>query len=135
MLCEIINPSDPYTLRCENFVAAAAAICVLGSGNMGLESQDHKHRTPILFGWDAWLEENGVGNGYVVEHRLEIADILDSVMIGSYADRADAEAMLELIPEDKRSEWLEGRHDRHRSSMNNIGKVCQQWAAKLRAQK
>jgi hypothetical protein len=63
-----------------------------------------------------------------------MAEILDSVLIGPVAQRADAESMLALLPEDQRASWLAERHDRRRSSMNDIGAAAWDLANRLREQ-
>ena len=133
MICEIINPSDPYTLKTDNFVAAGLAIAVLGSGQMGLKSEDGKS-TPILFGWDYWLNDNGINSidSYISDNRLIIIEILNSVMTGGVEERREVELELSLIEnEDDRSKFLSERHERCRTSLNNIGLAAWTWAAKL----
>ena len=44
VLYEIINPSDPYTLKADDFKIAAAACLILGDGQYGLESEDGKEK-------------------------------------------------------------------------------------------
>lgn len=133
ILCEIINPSDPYTLRTDDFVAAAMAIAILGDGQLGLRTVDDSQSTPVLFGWPGWMEANGVDDDYVGRHLDAIIAALDSVMIGNCSDRRDAESFLSKLPEDKRREWLEERHDRRRSSMNDIGGAAWCLAEHLRS--
>jgi hypothetical protein len=138
MICEIINPSDPYTLRCQNFLVAAVAVAFLGSGNLGLRSEDGEQSTPVLFGWEDWLKDQGIEDedlgAFAKVHRSEMADILDSVMIGDAKARQDAEAFLAELPEDKRAAWLAERHDRRRSSANDIGAAAWSLAKRLRRQ-
>ena len=125
---EIANPSDKYTIK-GPFMACAVAVAVLGNGAYGIEG------TPVLFGWDGWLKDKGIEDlsAYIDAHKGEIADALDSVLIGSEADRAEVESALALMPAEKRAAWLNERHDRRRSSMNNIGGRARKLAAMLRA--
>jgi hypothetical protein len=37
-----------------------------------------------------------------------------------------------LLPESERPGWLAKRHDRRRSSLNDIGAAAQAWAKRLR---
>ena len=136
MICEIINPSDAYTLRTDDFKTAAVAIAVLGRGQMGLKNIDGEESSPVLFGWDDWLKEQGIEDlgKYIDEHTKEMADILATVLIGGKADREEVESALALMPdEEARKKWLDDRHDKRRSSMNNIGAAAWAWARKLRS--
>lgn len=139
MICEIINPSDPYTLKTEDFVCAAVAIAILGRGNYGLKCFNDGQvtpSTPILFGWDEWFKEQGIDDltKYIFEHEQAMADILDTVIIGNAKDREEVEATLLLLPEDEREHWLSQRHHNRRcSSLNDIGKAAKAWAMKLRS--
>jgi len=60
MICEIINPSDPYTLETNDFVAAAVAIAIVGGGTLGLKCDRTQMSSPILCGSDAWFTEKGI---------------------------------------------------------------------------
>jgi hypothetical protein len=135
MICDIINPSDAYTLETEDFVLGAVAIALIGEGQIGLrEIGGEERRSPVLFGWDEWLEENGIPDlGAYVDSRLEqLAAVLDTVLIGSPKDRAEVAETLALLPESERPGWLAKRHDRRRTSLNDIGAAAQAWAKRLR---
>ena len=133
MLCEIVNPSDPYTLETDNFVAAAVGIMLVGNGQLGLSCDDTGECTPVLFGWEEWCAEHGVDQAWVDSHRGEIADALDSVMIGSVAERAaQAEAMRFIDDPEKREAYRSTIQDRQRSSLNDIGNACWNMAKLLR---
>lgn len=125
---EIANPSDKYTIK-GPFMACAIAVAMLGNGAYGIDG------TPVLFGWDAWLKEKGIEDlsAHIDAHKVEIAAALDSVLIGSKSDRAEVESALALMPAEKHAAWLAERHDRRRSSMNNIGGRARKLAAMLRA--
>jgi len=135
ILCQIINPSDPYTLRTDDFIVAAVIIGILGRGQLGLTSADGEHSSPVLFGWFKWLDEQGIGDmaDYVDAHWEEMCDILDSVMIGGISEREDAESVARRIPEHELADWLRERHDHHRSSMNDIGSAAAALAKLVRA--
>lgn len=133
MIYELINPSDPYTLRADDHHVAAVAGLLLGQGAIGVRAIDDSFSTPILFGWDDWLAERGIDlDQFIPAHRPELADALDSVLIGKAAARQDVEDMLAVIAEDKRAEWDARRQDRHRSSMNDIGSRAKAYARRLR---
>ncbi len=128
IVCEIINPSDPYTLRCDDFMVAAVAILILGRGKMGLKELGGEERqSPVLFGWEEWLESFGVSlDEYVPLHYEQMAAIFDTVLIGS--DRKQAEDTAAIIQPDKLEDWLLGRHDSERSSLSDIGGAARQYA-------
>lgn len=132
MICEIINPSDKYTLITDDFKLAAVAVAILGNGKYGLKNIDGDESSPVLFGWESWFQEQGIEDlsKYIDDHKTDIAMILDTVLIG---DRSDVENTLPLIAEDQRQKWLDDRHDRKRSSMNDIGKAAKSIAKALRS--
>jgi len=113
---DIANPSDPYTIK-GPFMACAIAVAILGNGAYGIKG------SPVLFGWDDWLKEQGIADlgAHIDAHTDEIATALESVLIGSERDREEVESTLAMLPEEKREEWLAMRHDKQRSSMNDIG--------------
>ena len=127
MIWEIHNPSDPYTIKSDSFHVAAVAVAMLGGGAYGIDG------TPVLLGWDEWLKEQKIEvKNFVEAHRREIADALDSVLIGSENARQEAESAIALMPPEKREAWLAERHERERTSMNDIGAKAKKWAAVLR---
>ena len=135
MICEIVNPSDAYTLRTDNFVNGAVAVAILGNGQYGLQGENGE-RSPVLFGWDGWFKENHIDDlsQYVREHANEIADILDTVLIGHEYDRREVESALAKMSAEDGRQWLEQRHDCRRSSMNDIGGYAAKLAKSLRAE-
>jgi hypothetical protein len=132
MICEIINPSDSYTLETEDFTAAAVGIYMVGRGQLGLRSIDDKESSPILFGWDEWLTDRGVKEGYVTDHLDAIATALESVMIGGVNDRIDVKEATENMSNDQKKAFLKRRQDRRRSSMSDIGGACHRYAMAIR---
>jgi len=130
---ELINPSDPYSFEAPNLKIAAAAVVMLspafGARRCG---DDVEECTPILFGWEDWLSEHGIDESWVAQHRAEIADALDSFLIGDYTRRQDVVDMLDMLSPDKREEWRARRQDRHRSSLNQIGKTAYEYARRIR---
>jgi len=129
----IINPSDPLTLKAESIEVAGVAVALLGQGMYRADGDDGS--TPIMFGWDEWLEEHGVSDlsVWVDDNLNSVASALESVMLGGVDDRADLDAALEAITNDeKRKEFIEKRNDRRRSSLNDIETKAHQIAAWLR---
>ena len=137
MICEIINPSDPYTLETNDFVAAAVAIAIVGGGTLGLKCDRTQMSSPILFGWDAWFTEKGITDlaAYIQDpQKAEImAQALESVIIGDEVARELYRDTLKLIDDPaKKKEFTKQFFDQKRSSMNDIGKACHDWAKRLR---
>ncbi len=132
-LYELINPSDKYTFLAPNIEIAGVSV-VLISSSYGAEciDDDCDERTPILFGWDDWLGEKGIDQNWVESHKTEIADCLESFLIGGKAEREDVDSMLSMLTDDKRQEWIDGRQERRRSSVSKIGEYAYAKAKQLR---
>ena len=137
-LFEISNPSDPYTIKSDDWRVTCAATLLLGGGAYGLTEYRGKRGMPVflLGGCDAWFksEFNCDAEEFIKTTSLEsIIAALDSVLIGSPSSRLEFDLALDAIdnPEKKRA-VLAARHDRKRSSMNNIGASAERLANKLR---
>ncbi len=130
MICEIVNPSDPYSLVCDDgdFPAAAVAIALVGRGQLGLRSLDDVHHTPVLFGWDEWLKSQGLEedslSDFIAANLSKMAGILETVEIGSPSERAVLEETIAELPKKAREKFRAKRLDRLRSSINDIGSAC-----------
>lgn len=131
-LYELINPSDPYTFYAPSIEVAGVCAALL-STSFGAKSVGDDESTPVLFGWQEWLDERGINMDWIDEHREEIAAAFDSFLIGDAAKRADVESMLKMLPEERRVEWRNERQDRQRTSLSQIGEAAYVNAAKLRA--
>ena len=141
MLYEIINISDPYTMEHDDPVIVAAAILLLGEGHYAAEVISDKstpeNKVPILIGTDPvnWFKDtHGIDFSDVLSRRrTDLADALDSVIIGSPDDRLLFFEALNLIDDpDKRALWREKWHDSRRSSINDIGGLARSLARALR---
>ena len=127
MIFEIINPSDPYTLECDDLEIASVTVCFLGQGQYGMHQidGDKEFRMPIfLFGGEnEWFKENFGDNADVIigrcfkDKKLQLADALDSVRIGGINSRGKSK----------------DEHNENRSSVNDIGGVAWEYAKFLRA--
>jgi hypothetical protein len=135
---EIINPSDHYTIVGDLDVCAVAVL-LLGSGQYGIgpadEGADDQSTPPILFPdpetLDGWFVDH---YGRTVEQTLnakgeEIAKALDTVLIG---DRNLLETLLMAVNEREHGALRDAWHDKHRSSMNNIGARAMEVAQAIR---
>lgn len=133
MICELINPSDPYTIETSDFIVAAVAVAILRNGKIGLKN-NNGDKSPIIFGWSDWFEKQGITDidKYINEHKTQIADVLDSVLIGNEKDRKFVERTLSFLEEDKRQAWLDTYIDTNRSSLNDIGGYAKELANNFR---
>lgn len=134
----IINPSDPYTLAGDDFQAVALAVLMLGEGRYAARELDGDREVPMFFfgGAEEWYTSNfSISLGDALRaNPVAVADVLDSVMIGSRAERQSFEAALKHIPtEEGRSAYRAEVLDRQRSSTNNIGTRAWALAKRLRA--
>lgn len=143
MLYEIINPSDPYTLEADDPKSAALACLLLGEGGYGLIPIDSEEpEVPIMLLWSekdiaAWWEKTfGPGETwqeYLAANREKVADVLDSVLVGSVADRKTYfHAMTLIESEEGRRAFREKYLDDRRTSLNNIGARAWKLAEALR---
>jgi len=132
-LFTLINPSDPYTFKANSIEIAGVCACWL-SPSFGAECMEgDRETTPIIFGWDEWLDDRGIDSAWMKEHALEIADALDSFLIGDANFRADVESIMEMLPEEKQQEWRDKWQERQRTSMNQVGERAYALAWQLRA--
>jgi len=133
---DVINPSDPYTFEAPDLEIAAAAIFLVGGGHYAAEPfEKGQDRVPIfLFGGsDEWAKEKFGADLETWFNRLkatrlpEICAALESFLYGG-----------RLAREDWQGRSIEERaayNERHRTSMNNIGKRAFSIAASLRSEK
>jgi len=143
MLYEIINPSDAYTFNADSFGVAVAAMLMVGEGKIGARPvglgvpEDAPEMGPLFLMSEAQLDEwfkEKVGfpleelSKFVDDNALKIASALESVVIGDQRGRELYLAkLMQIEEEDQRNAFKARWHDKHRSSINDIGKYC--WAA------
>jgi len=126
MLFDLINISDAYTFKAEHLECAAVVTALLGSGQYSAKQMDGDAEVPFFMfgGHDEWFQQHFGHDMYTAlrlwtsERKTELIEALNSVLIG---DRREYERTLPLLADDKREEWIAGWHDRHRSSLNDIG--------------
>jgi hypothetical protein len=144
MLYEIINPSDPYTIEAQSLDVAAVACLFLGRRQYAFDpiGSDDSPEVPLFLfgGTDEWCLKHfnesfeSVVNRVTKEKAAELAECLESCLIGKAADRETYRAGMELIDDPKkREQWREKWLEDRRSSMNNIGARAYAIAEKLRA--
>ena len=144
MIYEIINPSDSYTIKAASLKVAAVACVLLGRGQYALDPlEDGGERIPMfmLGNPDAWFRQHfemdlgATVDNVMKDHAAELAECLDSCLIGNLASRREYERALELIEsEDNRAKFRVERHDERRTSMNDIGGRAYQMAQRIREQ-
>jgi len=140
MLFKIINPSDPYTMEAESKEVAAAAIMLIGRGQLGVESEDGEDVLSLLafapsIDVNAWFTSTyGRSFSSILDGApQQVAAALESVVIASFNERKAYADALELIDDTKKKlEFRDRWHDRMRSSMNDIGACAWSVAKRLR---
>jgi hypothetical protein len=132
ILYELINPSDPYTFYAPSIEIAGVAACMISPSYGAKPVANEGESSPVLFGWAEWFREHGINSQWVATHADEIAEALDSLLIGGSGARADVEALLDALPEEEQADWIRQRQARERSSMNDIGGRAYALAANLR---
>lgn len=135
---ELINPSDPYTLVSDDPNVAAVACMILGEGWYSLRDEAGQSVCPIFLPGadpDDWLRPRcGLSaEEFLTAHRVEIAECLETVLIGGFGDRVEVQAATSRMTTEAATSWLTERHDRRRSSLNDIGKRARGIAAALRS--
>jgi hypothetical protein len=141
MIYTIINPSDEYTIESDDFLLACLAVTVLGNGGYALEDDKGVEKMPIFLfgGFDEWFTENfgkNVSDLFQQASPGKIADVLETIVIGSVSDRAEYMQGLEKSKTNKlKAVFAETWHDTRRSSMNDIRARALEVAKKLKGQK
>lgn len=133
MLFDIINPSDPYTMEAPDMETAACAVCLLGSGQYGLNelTGDKSGHVPVflLGGHDEWFTKQfgqdfgATLDAVIASRRHVLAAALASVRIGDAAMRRQFDSDLsKLSSDDEAAVFLTAFHDSKRTSMSDIGR-------------
>jgi hypothetical protein len=138
-LYELVNPSDAYTFRADKHEVAALVSLLLGNGMTPAKPVEEGKGldVPMLLGpgATAWFTKTfgrSLEDALVAEAEA-VAAALDSLWIGRPAERLELEKALALMPDPKaRRKYLEERHERQRTSMNNIGKAAWHYAERIR---
>ena len=126
MQYEIINPSDPYTFLAESLEVAALVIFILGGNSYGAKPEDENAEGVPVFvlgGALEWYQKTFQRplDEAIKVLGLDVANALQSVMLGSFEDRRRYEAALTAIDDpEKRQAFMEKWQD-SRSSLNDIG--------------
>lgn len=134
---EIINPSDCVTLESDDELAAVAATVLLGRGAYGLvRTGDGERVCPVMLfgGADEWLAEKFGGDfgAWLDDNASAVADVLDTAMCCSAAERAALVAALAGLPDDEQRQRRAAYNDEARTSLNDICGAAATWARRLR---
>lgn len=142
MLYEIINMSDAYTIEAKDLELAFVACILLGSGQYAFQPlEDEGTGVPIFMfgGIDEFCQKHfsksagAIMDGVMELRSQELADCLDSCLIGGRENRQTYFDGLELIDDPvKRETWKKKWHDERRSSLNDIGGRAYEMAKKIR---
>ena len=114
MLLNIVNPSDDYTIECPD-IEIAAVIAVLMDGKYPLGNVDGSECVPLLmFGVEKFKDEK-LGGKEIADifktRRIEVANALDSIVIGTPAKRELYMSILSMLPDDKKESFKNQWHD------------------------
>lgn len=143
-LYELGNPSDPYTYYASSDLVAIATNLYLGQGKtFCIDTESGEQLGPmLLFASEQQVEaalketfgEESLG-GFMKQHRAEIADALDSLMIFNAKKRRDYEdALVHITDPNEREAYREKVLNRHRSSLNNYAAWAWGQAKSIREQ-
>lgn len=140
MLYDLINPSDPYTLRTEFFEIAAQVCILLSEGQYGLKPLEPGGEDVPIFLFtdpDPWfIEHFGRSLNDSLSHVLAnqgpaLAAAFRSVVLGSPHDREEFEASLKGLEPQHHERFRKEWDQKRRSSLNNIGACAQQYALRV----
>lgn len=129
---EIINPSDAYTFEAKDFNVACVCVALLGNGMYGISG------SPMIRGWEPFFKGLGIDlDKFIPEKWEEMAECFESILIKTKTaeDRAAVEKQMEGMDTAARARFLDARHDRLRSSQNDIGSRAMDLADRLRTHK
>lgn len=133
-LYELINPSDPYTFYAPDNVTAGLAVALLSTrfGASLVDGDDAGWQSPVLFGWKEWNAENvGDVGAWLTQNKAVLVTVWRTMLIGKVGDRRTLEDMLACVPVSDHARLMAIRHDRERSSMNDIGAYARNLADRL----
>ena len=134
MIYELINIHDPYTFCAESREVAALTVLLMGP-EYGAETEDEnpEYSVPVflLGGSYIWYMDTFGREPYGGLRALhkEVEAALQSLVIGSFADRKIYEMALDAIDDaKKREEFIATWNDKHRTSLTDVGARAQELA-------
>lgn len=137
MLYDIINMSDKYSIDCPDLEIAFAACAILGEGQYAFEPIGEGEAVPMfLFGGSyAWCQKHfhvspaEVFKCVLADRKETFAAALDSIVVG---DRDEFLRVTAGLTGPSFTEARKAWHNKHRTSMNDIGGRAYLIAANLR---
>lgn len=127
MIHEIINPSDPYTIECDDMALLTASIFVLGEGKLGTSSEETDFTVPITI----FLPEGGAVyfenefnidfESYVETNKVRIGECLGTVVLGKVSDRDKYFEFIKNDDKDEREKLIEKWYDENETSSSQLG--------------
>lgn len=119
-LYRLINPCDAYTFFAPSIEVAGVCVAMMAT-QFGAENTVTGEGTPVMFGWDQWIEERGLTNEWCDEHIHELIACYETFILSTPESRIRIEENLSgLDPESRRSAIVD-HNESARSSMTNIG--------------
>ena len=136
---ELINPSDKITFKADTYELACLAVGLMGGAYAAdlLEGDVEPRQVPMFLfgGTDEHFKKHfgkDVSDTFEAADKLALADVLDSFLIGSMAERRAYEKALSVMPEADKAAFKEEWLDKERSSMNDICARAYGYANNLR---
>ena len=134
---DLINPSDPYTFIADDLETAALVVLIFGTA-YGAKPKNGGEEVPIflLGGALEWYQKHfgRTPDDGLIAKKKEVADAMESMMLGYFQDRERYEAALAAITDpQKKAKFMKTWQDGC-SSLNNIGQAAHSLAKKLRAE-
>jgi len=127
MIHEIINPSDNYTIECNDMALLTASIFLLGEGTLSTKSEETNYTVPItaistINGVEFFKKEfNEDLSEYISKNTLRISNCLNSVCLGKLKDREKFFSKLNNFETQKeKDEFIKKWIDKKQTSLNPI---------------
>ena len=138
---ELINPSDKVTFKAPTFELAAIAVGIMGGSYAAEEldgDTDKPRKVPLFLfgGTEEFFQKEfgkGVGESFEQCDKEALAEVFESFLIGSMAERRAYEKAMSVLPEEEKAAFKADWLDKERSSMNNICARAEHYARALRA--
>jgi len=127
---QIINPCDPYIFEADNDLVATAVVLLIGDGMYGgrrVSGEDEFNCPMLAFAPAAEVDgilQNLFGcsfAGFILAHKSDIKRALRSVTIGDAVSYDELTDTVSWMSPENAVEYRKNRHDRKRSSWNDIG--------------
>lgn len=139
-LWELINPSDKITFKAPTHELAAIAVGIMGGqyGAEELDTETEPRKVPLFLfgGTEEFFQKTfgkTVGESFEQCDKEALAEVFESFLIGSMAERRAYEKALSVLPEEEKAAFKADWLDKERSSMNNICARAEHYARALRA--